>query len=74
MATDAYGNVLGEQYFFEVNGKILTASVPMKGVDTIYNHIGDSFAYLCMIMVIVTILLSVYTAIRAKMSMAEEKN
>ena len=44
---DFEGRVLASQNFYTTSDGILLASVPTHGVTTIYNRIGDLFAYLC---------------------------
>ena len=48
MITDYQGRVLGEQNYGD-GGGVMVATVPTHGVVTIYSRIGDTFAYLCAI-------------------------
>ncbi len=47
MATDPYGSVLAKKYFFDPDGQVMMAAVPTKGMETIYNRIGDVIVYFC---------------------------
>jgi apolipoprotein N-acyltransferase len=44
---DYEGRVLASQNYFTNDSGIMLGSVPMRGVTTLYSHIGDLFAYLC---------------------------
>jgi apolipoprotein N-acyltransferase len=46
MIVDYQGRVLGRQNYGD-GGGVMLASIPTRGVVTIYNRIGDAFAYLC---------------------------
>ena len=48
MITDYQGRVLGRQNYDD-GGGVMLASIPTRGVVTIYSRIGDTFAYLCAI-------------------------
>ena len=48
MITDYQGRVLGRQNYGD-GGGVMLASIPTRGVVTIYSRIGDTFAYLCAI-------------------------
>ena len=69
LATDAYGNVLAVSNFFDSDGKVLEAAVPTRGVNTLYNRIGDILAYLCIALTVYFVGDSVYQFIRKKISM-----
>ena len=56
LVTDPYGNILGESYFFSEDGKTVNAIVPTRGINTIYNRIGDALAYLCILSIAVLII------------------
>jgi apolipoprotein N-acyltransferase len=47
MTVDYEGHVLGATDYFTVDQQTMVASVPMKGVWTIYAYVGDLFAWLC---------------------------
>ena len=49
LMTDYLGRVIASQNYSASNDGIMLASVPTHGVSTIYSHIGDAFAYLCTI-------------------------
>jgi apolipoprotein N-acyltransferase len=46
LITDYQGRVLARQDYGE-GGGVMLASIPTRGVVTIYSRIGDAFAYLC---------------------------
>ena len=62
--TDYLGRVIASQNYSASNNGIMLASVPTQGVRTIYSHIGDAFAYLCTI----GLVLGIHLARRAKRS------
>ena len=64
LMTDYLGRVIASQDYSASNNGIMLASVPTAGVRTIYSRIGDSFAYLCTI----GVLLGIHLARRAKRS------
>ena len=64
LMTDYQGRVIASQNYSASNNGILLANVPTQGVRTIYSHIGDAFAYLCTI----GLLLGIHLARRAKRS------
>jgi len=47
LMTDYLGRVIASQNYSASNDGILLGSVPTRGVSTIYSRIGDVFAYLC---------------------------
>ena len=47
LMTDYQGRVIASQNYSASNNGILLASVPTTGVWTLYSRIGDVFAYLC---------------------------
>ncbi len=47
LMTDYQGRVIASQNYFASNDGILLANVPTHGVSTISSRIGDAFAYLC---------------------------
>ncbi len=49
IATDPYGNLLGSSDFFSSEDKTLLVEVPMKGINTIYNRIGDLLPYVALV-------------------------
>jgi apolipoprotein N-acyltransferase len=49
---DYEGRVLGSQNYFTNSTGILMTGVPTHGVTTIYSRIGDAFAYLCVVALI----------------------
>lgn len=51
IATDPYGNLLGSTNFYTSKEKTLIVNVPMQGVNTIYNRIGDLLPYLTIVFV-----------------------
>ena len=64
LMTDYLGRVIASQNYSASNNGIMLANVPTRGVSTIYTHIGDAFAYLCTI----GLLLGIHLARRAKRS------
>lgn len=48
VAADYRGKVLGSRDYFETGEKLLITEVPVAHVDTVYNIIGDAFAYFCL--------------------------
>ena len=64
LMTDYLGRVIASQDYSASNNGIMLASVPTRGVSTIYSRIGDSFAYLCTI----GLVLGIHLARRAKRS------
>ena len=46
---DPQGRVLASQDYFTNNSRIMLTSLPLHRVTTIYSRIGDVFAYLCVI-------------------------
>ena len=49
LMTDYQGRVIASQNYSASNDGILLANVPTRGVWTLYSRIGDAFAYLCTI-------------------------
>lgn len=49
MVVDYEGHVLAASDYFTTNQQVMVADVPIRGVRTIYGIIGDAFAWLCMI-------------------------
>jgi apolipoprotein N-acyltransferase len=49
---DPMGRVLASQDYFANSSGIMMTTVPTRGVRTIYSHIGDAFAYLCVAVII----------------------
>jgi len=64
LMTDYLGRVIASQNYSASNNGIMLGSVPTAGVSTIYSRIGDSFAYLCTI----GLVLGIHLARRAKRS------
>jgi apolipoprotein N-acyltransferase len=64
LMTDYLGRVIASQDYSASNNGVMLASVPTAGVRTIYSRIGDAFAYLCTI----GVLLGIHLARRAKRS------
>ena len=64
LMTDYLGRVIASQNYSASNNGILLANVPTAGVSTISSRIGDAFAYLCTI----GLLLGIHQARRAKRS------
>ena len=49
LAADPYGNLLASASFFAAADKTLVAYLPTRRVPTVYNRIGDAFAYVCVL-------------------------
>jgi len=62
LVTDHLGRTIASRNGSTSNDGILLASVPSRGVSTIYSHVGDAFAYLCT----VGLVLGIHLARRAK--------
>jgi apolipoprotein N-acyltransferase len=52
---DAYGRVLGQADYFADDRYLLLADIPTQGTPIFYGQIGDLFAYLCVVGLIVLI-------------------
>lgn len=50
IVTDPYGRSLGSSDFYTSEEKTFMAGVPMKGVNTLYNQIGDLLPYLALVL------------------------
>ncbi len=59
IAADYCGRVIAEQNYFTSKERVMLADVPMKSVFTIYSVIGDVFAWLCIIGLIILIAVAV---------------
>ena len=64
LMTDYLGRVIASQNYSASNNGIMLANVPTAGVSTISSRIGDAFAYLCTI----GLLVGIHLARRAKRS------
>ena len=69
-AVDYEGHVLSASDYFTTDHQVMVAYVPMHGVRTIYATIGDLFAWLCMIGLLVLTGLSIIQS-RKRRSAAE---
>ena len=58
-ASDFNGNILATMDFDKKEEGILYADVPTKGVRTLYPHIGDIFAWLCVLGLLALIVMSI---------------
>jgi apolipoprotein N-acyltransferase len=48
LATDSLGRTVGQKSdYFTGDDHTLVTSVPIKGRDTVYSVVGDTFAYAC---------------------------
>jgi apolipoprotein N-acyltransferase len=47
IACDFKGRIISKKDFYDHGERIMVASVPTRGIVTIYSFIGDSLAYLC---------------------------
>src|SRR5438876_1077298 len=48
MTVDDEGNVLAATDYYTTDQQTMIASVPMRGVWTVYAHVGDLFVWLCL--------------------------
>ena len=58
MAVDYHGKPLAKMNYFKTNNHIMLAHIPTKGVKTIYPFIGDAFAWVCIAILALMILLT----------------
>ena len=61
LIVDYEGRILGSQNYFTSSDGIMLTGIPGRGVTTIYSRIGDTFAYLC---VVGLLLLAVWALVR----------
>jgi apolipoprotein N-acyltransferase len=59
IAADYCGRVIAEQNYFTSKERVMLADMPVKSVSTIYSVIGDLFAWLCIIGLIILIVVAV---------------
>jgi apolipoprotein N-acyltransferase len=69
--TDYEGRILASQNYYTSSSGIMLTAVPTRGVRTIYSRIGDLFAYMCAVGLI---LLAVLALVRGKRPAAGTKN
>jgi apolipoprotein N-acyltransferase len=55
---DFYGQLISARNFFDSGEKVLVAYVPMKGVQTVYSFIGDSWVAVCGFLLIVLVVIA----------------
>ncbi len=55
IAVDYDGRVLASSDYFATGEQVMIASVPVKGVQTIYALVGDLFAQLCMVALLILV-------------------
>jgi len=53
IATDYQGRVLASMDHYTATDRVLVAQVPTRGVRTIYSRVGDLFAWMCMLGVVI---------------------
>jgi len=66
MAADSRGIVLARQDYFMTRDRLMLADVPIRGARTVYGCIGDWFAYVCIILVIVSAVIGIRNAVSGK--------
>jgi apolipoprotein N-acyltransferase len=66
MAADCRGIVLARQDYFMTRDRLMLADVPTRGTRTVYGCIGDWFAYVCIILVIVSAVIGIRKAVSGK--------
>lgn len=52
--TDYTGRVISEMDYYRSTDDVLITDLPTKGVTTVYSMIGDSFAWFCLLLLVVT--------------------
>ena len=62
---DSHGNVLARQDAFDKTERIINANIPTSGTTTIFNYIGNSFAWICLISAVVLIGFSFTNPVRS---------
>ncbi len=70
MAADYEGHVLAQSDYYTTGQQVMIAYVPTHGVRTLYAAIGDLFAWLCMISLVVFIGLAVLQSRRNRSTAA----
>jgi apolipoprotein N-acyltransferase len=66
IVTDPFGNLLGSTDFYTSEDKTIVAEVPIQGVNTIYNRIGDILPYLAMALTSYILIEILYIRVRRK--------
>ena len=56
IAVDYHGKVLSRMDYFTSENQMMSAQVPITGVRTIYSFVGDTFAYLCFLLIFLLII------------------
>ncbi|UCG00105.1 MAG: hypothetical protein JSV89_11325 [Spirochaetaceae bacterium] len=64
MAADHYGVVLARQDYFMTQDRVMVAAVPIRGARTLYGYLGDWFAYVCILLMILLAILGIRNAAR----------
>ena len=72
IVSNPYGVVIEQRYFFDEDGEVLSALVPIKGINTIYNQIGDVLAYTCMVIAIWSLANTLYQRLKPRLSSIKE--
>lgn len=49
LSADYLGRTISSMDYFNTDDKVMVSHVPVKGTDTIYSHIGDTFSWICII-------------------------
>ncbi len=70
-ASDPNGRVLSTMPFNEAGTGVMFADVPVRGVRTLYPHIGDLFAWICAVLFL--LLVHVGIVIKAKKKIEEKR-
>ncbi len=65
IAVDPYGRTINASDFFTADHNSMLACFPTKGVETIYSRIGDTFAWLCILGIIIMSLWGIIGKTRA---------
>jgi len=66
IVTDPFGNLLGSTDFYTSEDKTIVAEVPIQGVNTIYNRIGDILPYLAIVLTSYILIEILYIRVRRK--------
>ncbi|MCP4024087.1 MAG: hypothetical protein GY729_19755 [Desulfobacteraceae bacterium] len=60
MAVDYHGRSLAQVNYFTSDNPIMFSDIPAKGVTTIYNHIGNFFAWICLAGILILVILALF--------------
>ncbi|MEP7320247.1 MAG: nitrilase-related carbon-nitrogen hydrolase, partial [Panacibacter sp.] len=66
LASDYRGKIIAQKNFFDEGEKLMIANVPIKHVTTIYSVIGDSFAFICIVFIIIAVVILMVKTIKTR--------